>query len=347
MDLQKSEDKAKPLVWSERFRLASLKSSELWTIFGAAVVVTVLFAMFHFMGNTAATVHSRSAFLWMWSRWQDVISFGGVNPDSPEGSGADYSHGILIPFVSLWALWHRRHELMSATREMDWRGLIFIVLALTMHWIGAKMQQTRVSLMALILLLWALPFFFWGWKTAKHLLFPVGYLIFCIPLNFLDIIAFPLRILAAKISVGSLHAVGVDVIRDGSKLVAMDLLGHEKWAVDVAAPCSGLRSLLAMTALTAVYAWVTQDRQWKKWMLLCASIPLAIAGNVARIATIGLVAETFGQKLATGAVHDFSGYVVFAVGIVLMLGIGALLKMDVRSHWRQWRQRIVSPTGAA
>jgi exosortase len=174
----------------------------------------------------------------------------------------------------------------------------------------------------------------------------VGYLIFCIPLNFLDVIAFPLRIFAAKISAGLMQALGVDLLREGSALKAIDAFGHEKWAVDVAAPCSGLRSLLAMTALTSVYAWVTQNAQWKKWLLFLSSIPLAIAGNVGRIVTIGLVAEAFGQKLATGPVHDFSGYVVFVVGITLMISLGAMLKSKPRRWWRHWRSRMMTPVAA-
>jgi exosortase len=334
------------IFFSERFRLAALSRGEWAGIAGAAMIAAFLFILFHYMGNTVDTVNSRSAFFWMWARWQDTISFGGVGANHPDASGADYSHGILIPFVSIWAVWYRRRELLAASRQMDVRGLPLIMLALLMHWVGAKMQQTRISLMALVILLWAIPFLFWGWKSAKHLIFPVGYLIFCIPLNFLDVIAFPLRILAAQISAGTLNALGADVIREGSAIRALDTFGAERWAVDVAAPCSGLRSLLAMTALTSVYAWVTQDRQWKKWLLFMSSIPLAIAGNVGRIAVIGLTAETFGQKLATGVVHDFSGYVVFAVGIALMISLGALLKADVRKWWGRWRGQVFAPANA-
>lgn len=331
-----NSDSHQKLFLSERLRLAALTTTEWGGLAAITLMGTFLFILFHFMGNTVEMVNSRSAFYWMWARWQDTISFGGIAPNHPDASGADYSHGILIPFVSLWALWHKRHDLMTAPRASDWRGMVLVIGALVMHWVGAKMQQTRLSLMALIILLWALPFTFWGWRTAKHLLFPVGYLTFCIPLNFLDVIAFPLRIFAAQVSTGFLHALGVDVIRSGSAIRALDLLGNERWAVDVAEPCSGLRSLLAMTALTAVYAWATQRGQWRKWLLFSTSIPLAIAGNVARIAVIGLVAETFGKNIATGPVHDFSGYIVFAVGISLMISIGKLLNSGARN----WRARV-------
>jgi exosortase len=111
----------------------------------------------------------------------------------------------------------------------------------------------------------------------------------------------------------------------------------------VADPCSGLRSLLAMTALTAVYAYLTQRTLLRKWLLFLASIPLAIVGNMARITTVALVAQAFGEKLALGIYHDYSGYVVFSVAITLMVALGGLLNLDYEVMWSRWKQRLLSP----
>ncbi len=317
-----------------RWPLAKLDRSEWLGVTMTALVGAGLFALFHFLGNTVYEAGGRSALLWMVARWKDPISFG----------GADYSHGFLIPLVSLWALWTKRQELMSAPKRWTPAALWLIAGALLLHWVGAKLQQTRMSLMALIVLLWAIPYYFYGWAFARHLLFPVGYLIFCIPMNFLDVIAFPLRLFATAWSVRILRAVGVDVIQTGTAIRAMTPFGAERWGVDVANPCSGLRSLLALTALTAVYAYATQRRWWKQWLLFAMSIPLAIAGNVARIVSIGLIAEAFGERVAVGLIHEYSGYVVFFVAIVLMVGFGALLNVDLRAWWNSLRHRWLRPT---
>lgn len=321
--MKDNQQSGSTVILSDRWRLAALDRGEWMGLGLAAVVVGFLFAMFHFLGNTVAEAGGRSAFLWMYARWQDKISFG----------GADYSHGFIIPFVSLWAVWHKRHDLMSAPRSINPSGLALIVVALILHWIGAKMQQTRVSLAALILLLWAFPLYFYGWRFARHLVFPVSYLVFCIPLNFLDVIAFPLRIFATNVSVAVLHGLSIDVVQVGSSIRAFDAMGAERWGVDVANPCSGLRSLLAMTALTAVYAYVTQRTLLKRWVLFLSSIPLAIAGNVVRIIFIGLIAESLGERVAVGLVHDYSGYVVFTVAILLMVSVGSALNTEFRWRW--------------
>lgn len=317
-------------TWAQRLPFARLAGQEWAGLAVAALALAGIFALFHFIGNASPTVNSRSAFVWMSARWGDTISYG----------GADYSHGKLIPLVSLFLLWYRRREILSAPRSVNLYGLALIVGALMAHWMGVKMQQTRLSLFALVGLLWAIPFYLYGWSLAKHLLFPVAYLIFCVPLTFLDTISFPLRMLTTSAATSLLNVLGVEAVQNGTSISSAAGGGFQ---FDVAAPCSGLRSLLALTALTAVYANLTQKRQWKKWVLFATSIPLAVIGNIARIMTVALVAEAFGEQLATGLYHDYSGFIVFFVAIVLMVGIGSALNSNPRESWNRFRGKLLQP----
>lgn len=315
-------------IWSERWRLAALSRDELVRLALTAAMVGVAFILFHLQGNTTdVRAYGQSALLWMIQRWNDA--------------GGDLSHGYLIPFVSLGILWFKRREFTSLPKRQSRAGLAVIVLALLLHWLGAKAQQTRLSLAGLLLLIWGVPFYFHGWPVARLLLFPCAYLAFCIPLNFLDSMTFPLRILVTVAATGLLNGLGIEAQRSGSAIYSTAAGGFN---FDVADPCSGLRSLLAMTALTAVYAYLTQKTLVKQWILFLSSIPLAIIGNIARITTVALVAEAFGQKLASGLYHDYSGYVVFSVAIGLMVGVGSLLNLDYRGAWHRWKQRLLSPT---
>ncbi len=329
-DMQKSlgAESETPLIWSERYRLAALSRSEWRGVGIAAALIAFLFVLFHYLGNTVADVNSRSAFHWMVSRWSDPVGFG----------DADYSHGWLIPIVSLFVVWYRRKALLEAPRSVCAWGVAVIAGALLMHWVGAKMQQTRLSLIALILLLWGFPLYFFGWRVAKQLIFPAAYLVFAIPMNFLEFISNQLKILTSIVSADLLNAIGIAVRRDGVRLFS-----DSGFSFEVAGACSGLRSLLAMTALTAVYAFFTQRTLVKKWLLFLFSIPLAVAGNIARITTIGLVAEAFGERFALSIYHDYSGYIVFSVGILLMVSIGSLINLDYRRVWRQWKAHLFAP----
>ena len=313
------------LLWSDRWQLGALSRAELMNIGYVSVIIGFLFILYQLLGNRVENVNTGSAFLWMIARWGDKESFG-----------ADYSHGYLIPFVSLWVVWSRRAELFAAPKKICQMGLAVIVAALAMHWLGAKMQQTRISLISLILLIWGIPLYFFGWQVAKRLIFPCSYLIFCVPLNFLDALSGPLQRIATTMGHEALLGLGIECQRVGT------MLRSPYFDLNVEAACSGLRSLLAMTALTAVYAYFTQATLLKKWLLFAMSIPIAVAGNIARIISIALVSITTGQKFGAGLHHDWSGYVLFTFSISLMIGVGKLLHVNYRELFVSWKETYLS-----
>lgn len=275
----------------------------LWTIITGLVVI-----LFHVQGNTVPSVSSHSAFVWMFARWQDSVSLG-----------ADYSFAWIVPLVSGSALWFRRKALLTAPRQIAYTGLAIVVAALLLHVIGARIAQTRMSLFSLILLGFGLPYYFWGRAVARQLVFPCGYLIFCIPFNFLDSLTFPLRMMATTVSSSLLNGLGIPVRQLGSSI---HFVHHQGLILDVADPCSGLRSLIAMMALSAAYTFFTQTTLVRKWMLFLLSIPIAILANVVRITTISIVAATFGEDRALTLYHDYSGYLLFGAATLLVMGTG-------------------------
>lgn len=318
-----------PNIWSERWHLAALNKEELIKLGLVALMIGMGCVLYHLQGNTTdIRMFGRSAVAWMVFRWGDL--------------GGDFSHGWLIPFVSAYLVWRLRKELAAAPKKAGSKwGLAFIILALLAHWIGAKGQQTRLSLFSMMAMIWAVPMYLYGWQLAKLLIFPCSYLIFCIPLNFLDSLTFPLRIMVTIIATWTLNGIGIAAERSGSAIYSLAAGG---FSFDVADPCSGLRSLLAMTALTAVYAYLTQRTLTRKWILFLASIPLAIIGNLARIVTIALVAEAFGEEIATGLYHDYSGYITFSVAIGVMVALGTLINLEPKKVWSQWKSAHLSPT---
>jgi exosortase len=286
-----------------------------------AAMVAMLVLLYGVQGNAEEVgLHGRSAIVWMVRRWSGV--------------GGDLSHGWIIPLVSGYILWRKRRELAEAPRRVSGAGLAIVVASLALHWVGVRSQLTRLSLLSLVGLLWGIPFYLWGPSVARLLLFPCAYLIYCIPLSFLNNVTLPLRLFASSASAALLNGIGIEAVRSGTAIRSMAAGGFN---FDVADPCSGLRSLLAMTALTAVYAYLTQRTLLKKWVLFLAAAPLAMAGNVVRIVAIAVVAETLGHTWALRVYHDYSGFLVFAVAIVLMVALGRALNTDYRSRWRQWK----------
>ena len=237
----------------------------------------------------------------------------------------DMSFGWFVPVFSLYVLWTKRTELSAALRDscFSWLGLLLSIPFLCLSLLGTRGVQLRLEQLGFIGLCFTVPWTFFGWRMAKLFLFPAAYLLFCIPLaTFLDFVTIQLRYLAGATSLAVLNGIGLEAVREGTAVISR---GAHPFAVDIAEPCSGLRSLFALMALTAGYAYFNQPTWFRRGLLFACSIPLAIAGNVARIVSICVIASCTDPQFATGFYHDYSGYIVFIVAIGLMVVAGELL----------------------
>jgi exosortase len=270
-----------------------------------AVFILLLILMgvilFHWLGNsTAVDIYGTSALHWVARKWYE--------------SGGTMSHGWLVPLASCYFVYRRRHALRHALKRTNWTGFLIVIASLLLHWAGVRIQQSRFAIIALIGLLWAIPLFLAGWHVARLLIFPCAYLLFCIPWNFIDNLTVPLRILSCYLSEHVLNGLGVAVAREGTLLLS----ATGTFALNIADPCSGLRSLIAMLAISSAYGLFLPWGTLKRWLLFALSIPLAVIANVIRICTIALIATWFNSEKSLMVYHDYSGYVLFPLAIILL-----------------------------
>ena len=240
-------------------------------------------------------------------------------PDMFRAPQEDMSFGWYVPLFSLYVVWTERRKILDSIGAPSWAGILAALPFLALGFLGVRGVQLRFEIVAFVGLLIAVPWSFFGKKTAKAILFPALFLLFCIPLaTFLDVVTVHLRLLASSTAFAVARGVGADIVQQGTMVGAAD----GSFSIDVADPCSGLRSLFALMALTAGYAYFTQPTWLRRGILFAASVPIAILGNVMRILTIVLVANFASSDFATGYYHDYSGFVVFAVAILLMVATG-------------------------
>lgn len=234
----------------------------------------------------------------------------------------DMSYGWYIPLFSLYVVWQERRKIVESLGKPSVVGLLFVLPSLFVGFLGIRGLQVRFEILGFVGLLFGLTWTFFGRRTVGSVLFPIGFLLFCMPLHsYLDLVTIHLRLLAVSIASGTLQGCGVEIVRQGTMLASPT----GAFAIDIAEPCSGLRSLFAMMALTAGYAYFTQPTWFRRGLLFALSIPIAILGNVSRIFSIVIVAATCSADFATGFYHDYSGYIVFLVAILLMVATGGLI----------------------
>ncbi|MBU1043271.1 MAG: exosortase/archaeosortase family protein [Candidatus Omnitrophica bacterium] len=246
-------------------------------------------------------------FVWMWGRWNVAETY--------------YSHGILIPVASLFFLWQKKEDLLKQKITTSNLGIVVIIVGLLLHFGGVMIKLYFLSAISLMMLIAGLVLYFLGKDMLKKIMFPMVYLIFMIPLPLVLIsnIVLRMKLFAAQMSTVMLNKIGFTAVRDGNIIK----MAHSY--LEVGAPCSGLRSLISLMAFGAAFAYLSGDNLIKKWVIFFSAFPIAIGANVCRITLLGWVSEVYGMKAAQGWIHDFSGYLLFAIAAVGLLVVNSLL----------------------
>lgn len=242
-------------------------------------------ALFHFLGNaTLGYIPTPSLLGWMHAAYAS----------SPDATGNDDSHGKLIPFVVLAIFWYKRKQLMALPLRMWWPGLLLVALSLGLHLVGYMVQQPRISIMALFAGVYGLMGLCWGRNWLIESFFPFFLFAFCIPLGWSAVsVTFPLRLLVVRLVEVICHnLLAIDILVQGTAI--FDPTGRYQY--EVAAACSGMRSLIATVAVAVIYAMLSFRSWWRRGVLIAAAVPLAVFGNVVRMLTIVIAAEIGGQE---------------------------------------------------
>ena len=233
----------------------------------------------------------------------------------------DYSHGFLVPVLVGYFVWERWNRLKTIRIAPSVWGIGLLaggLLMLVVGSIGAELYLQRSSLIVVIA---GLVLLIMGRDALKTFMFPIAFMFFMVPLPAIVVnaVAFPLQLFAARTAEFCLFNFGIPVLREGNVIV---LAGT---TLEVAEACSGIRSLQALLALGTVYAYFSQRSMWKRWVLVLLSVPIAIAANAFRVSGTGVLANYWGSQAAEGFYHTFSGWLIFVVAFLLLLGCGGLL----------------------
>ena len=294
-------------------------ATELQLLWGAlpdkaalGVLLAAWVLLFHYLGLTTGIAgKTGSLFSWMWGKWDDPAN--------------DAGHGKLIPLVVLAILWARRQRLVKSVAGVWWPALLALALALALHLVGFLVQQPRLSMVALFFGAWGLLGLVWGWAAWKVTFFPFFIFAFCLPMGgtFAQELTLTLRQWAAQVTLFITHGVlQIDVVRNGTSL----LDPQNRWHYEVAAECSGIRSFIALLAISTIFSVLTMRSFWKRAVMIVLTLPIALICNVARLSTIILAATAYQSQAAGNFVDHWFGYVTYMIGIGLLLLAARWLK---------------------
>ncbi|MFQ5863470.1 MAG: exosortase/archaeosortase family protein, partial [Candidatus Brocadiales bacterium] len=245
-------------------------------------------------------------FMWMIGRWLAADSY--------------YSHGFVVPFVSAYLIWRNRGVFRGMSQSDSWGtslGLLLLVGGAGLHCAGALFSISFVSGLSLIPLLLGMVFYIYGSEVGWKLLFPILFLFAMIPLpmSMIADLSLKLKLFAAEVAIGAISLMGIVAVREGS------FIHFSQSSLIVGDVCSGLRSLIALLAFGALFAYVSGLSGAMRAVLFISSVPIALVANSVRIVALCFIANQWGSEVATGRVHSATGILIFIVAFILFFAL--------------------------
>lgn len=245
---------------------------------------------------------------------------------------AEYSHGPLIPLISLY-LFLRELKLRPKTEmigtPLRWPGITVLILGLALAVLGNMAGIADVVTYGLILWVSGLVLTVMGWENGKRHQLPVLHLIFMLPLP--QILYWQMSIFLQFLS----SEIGVWIIRMASVPVFLDgnIIDLGVYKLQVAEACSGLRYLFPILSFSYLIAILYRGPLWQKTLLFALAAPLTVLMNALRIGLIGILVNAQGIEQAQGFMHAFEGWVIFAACIAVLMTIAfGLQKLSTPSR---------------
>lgn len=240
----------------------------------------------------------------------------------------DWAHVLVIPFLSLYFIYLHRHEVAGTPRRVYLPGLaVFLASIMSFIFWVFPGRNDMFQGISMVFSLLGMVLFLFGPSMLRILWFPLLYLLFTVKVadQWWDHFAWKLQGLAASGGALLLRIAGLALDMDAQvRGSTIDVWNHGvplQRALDVAQACAGLRSLMAFVALGVAIAFIYRRPWWQRLVLIASTIPIAVLINMARVATVGILAAKINPSLAGGDFHITVGMLMLipAAGLFLLL----------------------------
>jgi len=177
------------------------------------------------------------------------------------------------------------------------------------------------SLCQLIIGLGAILIIF-GWSSLKNFWFilALGLYLIVWPGWIVDELTFPLKMMVARFVADGLYLFGLPISHSGA------VINAGAYELLVADACAGMNSLIALTSIGVVYAYIVKrSSKLVNIIMLSMLIPIAVIANMFRVALLILLTYFFGYDAGQSFLHELSGMVMFAASLGFVFLLDAVL----------------------
>lgn len=235
----------------------------------------------------------------------------------------EYAHGPIILAVIVWLIWHRRQALLPApTRIAPVPGFALLTFGVLLYAVGRSQNISILEIGALLPVLAGALLVMRGWPAVRDLWFMLLFIVYLVPLPgiLVDAVTGPLKQSVSAIATQILYAAGYPIARSGVVLT----IGQ--YQLLVADACSGINSMLSLSAVGLLYLYLMHYRSWlHNGLILASLLPIAFCANIVRVLFLVLVTYHYGDAAGQGFLHGFSGMALFVSALILIVLLDAVL----------------------
>lgn len=233
------------------------------------------------------------------------------------------AHGPIILAAGGWLLWRLMPEFQREAKPGKlWITITLLLLGLMIYALGRAYDFITLEAAGVYSVGLAMVHDKLGLDLMRKHWFPFLYLAFAVPppTYLMDQLTAPLKHFVSFVATSGLQAAGLPVAREGVTI----MIAQYQLLVEDA--CSGMNSLIGLSAISLMYIYLMHGSSWRySALLICFVIPIAIIANVIRIIILVLITYFLGDQAAQGFLHMAAGIVLFATALLLVFAVDKLL----------------------
>ena len=215
------------------------------------------------------------------------------------------SHGVFVPFLSLYFLWLKRDKLKKIEPQYNYLGIIFLLIGLFFPISG--IGDFHLQFLGFIIFSGGLIYVIFGKELFKDITFPLFFLITMIPIpeNIYEFMANFTRHISFGGSLKIISLLGIPYFKQGWLIQLPNAL------LKVAISCSGIRYLISYFVFGLAYAWLYRESTGGRLLLVALTIPVSLFTSICRLTAIFILTYNFGPRMAEHWPHIITSWIVF------------------------------------
>jgi exosortase B len=232
-------------------------------------------------------------------------------------------HGPIVLATGTWLL-VRAWPSVQSVRGTGSRFVFALLLigALLGYVFGRAFEFLSLEVASFVAVLIATVYLYLGMRVIKLLWFPILYLCFVIPLPgwLVDGVTAPLKAYISSTATWLLAAADYPIVREG---VTIYIAQYQLLVEDA---CSGLNSIISLTAIGLFYIYLLHNASWRyAGLLMLWILPAALLANLVRVIALVLITYYFGNAMAQGFLHSTAGLLMFVTALLGIFAVDSLM----------------------